>query len=56
MPRMARIVLPHVPHHVVQRGQLTGNQRFVGEVEQILGRRIENRGRGRPTFGQAAGK
>jgi putative transposase len=32
----------------VQRGQLTGNQRFVDEVERRLGRRIELRGRGRP--------
>ena len=43
MPRMARVVLPHIPHHVVQRGQLTGNQRFVDEVEQIIGYRIERR-------------
>jgi putative transposase len=32
----------------VQRGQLTGNQRFVDEVERRIGRRIELRGRGRP--------
>jgi putative transposase len=32
----------------VQRGQLTGNQHFVDEVERRLGRRIELRGRGRP--------
>ncbi|MHC4141001.1 MAG: transposase [Planctomycetota bacterium] len=31
-----------------QRGQPTGNQRFVDEVERRLGRRIELRGRGRP--------
>ena len=37
----------------VRRGQLTGEDRFVAEVEQKLGRRIEDRGRGRPT---AAGK
>ena len=32
----------------LQRGQLTGNARFVDEVEAILGRRIEHRKRGRP--------
>lgn len=32
----------------VQRGQLTGNSRFVGEVERITGRRIERRKQGRP--------
>lgn len=32
----------------LQRGQLTGNGRFVDEVEQILGRRIEFRRQGRP--------
>ena len=33
----------------VQRGQLTGPDRFVEEVETILGKRIENRSRGRPS-------
>ncbi|HET6893716.1 MAG TPA: hypothetical protein VFH31_21645 [Pyrinomonadaceae bacterium] len=33
----------------VQRGQLTGNSRFQEQVAQIIGRRVENRGRGRPT-------
>jgi putative transposase len=32
----------------MQRGQLTGNGRFVDEVEQILGRRVELRAQGRP--------
>lgn len=32
----------------LQRGQLTGNARFVDEVEGILGRRIEHRKPGRP--------
>jgi putative transposase len=32
----------------LQRGQLTGNQRFVVEVEQIIGCRIERRRPGRP--------
>ena len=35
----------------LQRGQLTGNQRFVDEVEQITGLRIESRRRGRPKMG-----
>ncbi|WP_085708392.1 MULTISPECIES: transposase [unclassified Pseudomonas] len=32
----------------LQRGQLTGNIRFVGEIEKITGRRIQFRERGRP--------
>lgn len=32
----------------VQRCQLTGDNRFINEVERIVGRRIELRGRGRP--------
>jgi len=32
----------------LQRGQLTGSTRFVEEVEQRLGVRIEHRGQGRP--------
>ena len=32
----------------LQRGQLTGSERFIGEVEAIIGRRIENRKQGRP--------
>jgi putative transposase len=32
----------------VQRGQLTGTQRFADEVEAIVGRRVERRGQGRP--------
>jgi putative transposase len=32
----------------LQRGQLTGNGRFIDEVENILGARIEFRARGRP--------
>lgn len=32
----------------VQRGQLTGSGRFVDEIEQKLGQRIELRGQGRP--------
>jgi len=32
----------------LQRGQLTGNRRFVDEVQRVLGRRIEPRPPGRP--------
>lgn len=32
----------------LQRGQLTGNDRFVDDVEKILGRRVEFRAQGRP--------
>ncbi len=32
----------------LQRGELTGTKRFVDEVEAIIGRRVENRKRGRP--------
>jgi len=32
----------------VQRGQLTGTERFTQEVADILGRRVERRGQGRP--------
>jgi putative transposase len=38
-----------VIREALQRGQLTGNARFVDEVEQILGRRIEFRRQGRPS-------
>ena len=40
-------------HHFLQvavrRNQLTGDSRFVDEIERRTGRRIESRGRGRPT-------
>jgi putative transposase len=32
----------------LQRGQLTGNERFIDEVAAIIGRRIEHRQQGRP--------
>ena len=32
----------------VMRNQLTGNHRFVDEIEQRIGIRVEQRGRGRP--------
>ncbi len=32
----------------VQRGQLTGRERFTQEIADIIGRRVERRGRGRP--------
>ena len=35
-------------HESVKRNQLTGNNRFTDEVEQRVGIRVENRGRGRP--------
>lgn len=35
----------------LQRGQLTGNSRFIDEIEQITGLRIEQRGQGRPKSG-----
>ena len=34
--------------NALQRGQLTGTSRFVDEVEQIVGLRVEPRGQGRP--------
>jgi len=34
--------------NAVQRGQLTGNDRFIEEAEAIIGRRIEHRKQGRP--------
>ncbi|HBN9546076.1 TPA: transposase, partial [Pseudomonas aeruginosa] len=39
-------------HEAVQRGQLTGNQRFVDEIERVAGVRIERRGQGRPRLEQ----
>jgi putative transposase len=33
----------------VQRGQLTGNDRFREQVAKIIGKRIECRGPGRPS-------
>ena len=39
----------------VQRGQLTGDNRFIDKVEQIVGRRIERRGQGRPGRTERAG-
>ncbi|MDH1011702.1 transposase [Pseudomonas nicosulfuronedens] len=36
----------------LQRGQLTGNARFVEEIERIAGVRIERRGQGRPRLTQ----
>jgi putative transposase len=35
----------------LQRGQLTGTERFSDEIEAIIGRRIENRKQGRPRKG-----
>ena len=54
--RYARFVEQGVPEQelslmreALQRGQLPGNQRFVDEVEQIIGCRVERRRPGRPT-------
>jgi putative transposase len=53
--RYARFVSEAIPQgewdlirEALQRGQLTGNERFIAEVEQIVGRRVELRGQGRP--------
>ncbi|MEQ8391072.1 MAG: hypothetical protein RIB30_08755 [Thalassospira sp.] len=35
-------------HTAIQRNQLTGNPKFVDEVAGIIGRRLEQRGPGRP--------
>ncbi len=35
-------------HNAIKRNQLTGNSRFVDEIAQIIGRRVEQRGPGRP--------
>ena len=34
--------------NAVQRGQLTGKDRFIQEISEKIGRRIEPRGQGRP--------
>ncbi|WP_339489675.1 transposase [Pseudomonas sp. EL_65y_Pfl2_R95] len=34
--------------NALQRGQLTGNKRFIDEIELVTGHRIEQRGQGRP--------
>ncbi|WP_026280857.1 MULTISPECIES: transposase [unclassified Thioalkalivibrio] len=58
--RYARFVERGVPEQelslmreALQRGQLTGNQSFVDEVEQIIGCRIERRRPGRPSSRRA---
>ncbi|WP_251359723.1 transposase [Kangiella sp. TOML190] len=35
-------------HNTIQRNQLSGTERFAREIEAKIGRRIKNRGRGRP--------
>lgn len=54
--RYARFVKQGVPEHeltlmreALQRGRLTGNERFVDKVEQVIGCRIERRRPGRPS-------
>lgn len=53
--RYARFVRSAIPddelaliRSALQRGQLTGSPRFTEEISQIIGRRIEFRGQGRP--------
>ncbi len=45
-------VIPHgewdLIREAIQRGQLTDSQRFVDQVEAIIGRHIEHRKQGRP--------
>ncbi len=41
MARKARVIIPNMPHHIVQRG-------YVDEVEERAGIRVEYRGQGRP--------
>ena len=48
MPRMGEAVLPANPHHIVQRGRLTGRDHFVENVEAILRKGIEKRSPGGP--------
>jgi len=52
LPRQGRVVVPSWPHHVIQRGQLTGGERFMHAVAKRVGRRIGFRARGRPRKGQ----
>tara|TARA_R110002073_G_scaffold303581_1_gene472012 strand:- start:410 stop:556 length:147 start_codon:yes stop_codon:yes gene_type:complete len=35
-------------HNALERCQLTGTGKFTDEIEKRMGRRIENRGQGRP--------
>ncbi len=37
----------------VQRNQLTGNDRFIDEINKVIGRRVQRRGPGRPAAGDA---
>jgi putative transposase len=39
----------------VQRGQLTGDRKFIDEIEAIVGRRVERRGQGRPRNKESPG-
>ena len=48
MPRIARVVVPGLPHHVTQRGNRPcGSQPFVKRLESTLGRLLAPRKRGR---------
>lgn len=48
--------VPRVEKQLIQeawpRNQLTGDQRFVNEIEKRIGVRVEKRGRGRPKKGE----
>ena len=53
--RYARFVREAIPEgewqlirDAIQRGQLTGNQRFIDKIAGVLGRRVERQGQGRP--------
>lgn len=48
LPQPAGAALGNLVGEALQRGQLTGSNRFVDEVERIIGRRIEHRRPGRP--------
>ena len=57
--RYARWIQDSIPdgewtliRQTLQRGQLTGSERFVDEMEKIINRRVEFRGRGRPKKGK----
>ena len=44
MSRTSRIVVVGYPQHIIQRGQLTGSERFVEEIVHKIELRVEFRG------------
>jgi hypothetical protein len=48
MARIARIVVPGVPHHITQRGNNQQDVFFVAKLEKRLGRRLRSLPVGRP--------